>query len=201
MASEGVGQGSSEPMADNSTASGTSRADLKALPGKGEIRKTVSPGKVYPNSGDGKDTKPAFAWGKLNTNTLLPRQNQSSLRDDGDEESGKGPEATKDGLQPSRTRKSTLVLPGTPLGDPDGDKVPDGPRRDSTFVSMESLSRHSVEYRVPTPTVLPVNNEEEKPKSVVYSDDALIRLAIPYLPVGLAVTCLISNILLPGSGE
>ncbi|XP_064603586.1 uncharacterized protein LOC135469003 [Liolophura sinensis] len=199
MASEGKGQGGM----DKSTASGTPRADLNGTAAKEETKKTASPGKVYPKSVDAKpnkDTKPAFAWGKLNTKALLPGQIQSS-RDDGGEETGKSPEASNDGLNASRTRKSTLVLPGTAHGDSDGDKLSDGPPRDSTFVSMDSLSRRSVDYRVPTPTVLPVNNnEEEKTKSVVYTDDALIRLAIPYLPVGLAVTCLITNILLPGSG-
>lgn len=42
--------------------------------------------------------------------------------------------------------------------------------------------------------------EDEKTKSVVSNSDSWIQSAIPYLPLGLSVICLLMNIIIPGSG-
>ncbi|ESO83569.1 hypothetical protein LOTGIDRAFT_133311 [Lottia gigantea] len=41
---------------------------------------------------------------------------------------------------------------------------------------------------------------EEKPKSPLTNTDSWIRSAIPHLPLGVAVLCLLLNIIIPGSG-
>ncbi|KAK7103353.1 micronuclear linker histone polyprotein-like [Littorina saxatilis] len=81
------------------------------------------------------------------------------------------------------------------------DRVSLGSRRDSVRQSMDSSgSRKSVDYRLQTSQVVSAGGGEEKPKSVTWHDDSMIRAAIPALPLPLAVVCLILNIVLPGSG-
>lgn len=44
-------------------------------------------------------------------------------------------------------------------------------------------------------------NEDERTKSLVSSSEPWIQSAIPYLPLGLSVICLLMNIIIPGSGK
>ncbi|GFO32282.1 nipped-b-like protein b [Plakobranchus ocellatus] len=74
-------------------------------------------------------------------------------------------------------------------------------RLDSTRPSFDASSRRSVDYRIrTTATVVQVASEPEKSRSMLTRDESYIKSAIPYLPLSLAVTCLVLNILLPGLG-
>ncbi|XP_012934555.1 uncharacterized protein LOC101850126 [Aplysia californica] len=94
---------------------------------------------------------------------------------------------------------SSLQVPGpqtsgSPLAPPlEEDTVSLYSKRDST---LDSVSRKSVDYRIRNTTTVILPHTDEKPtKSVVANDETT-----PYLPLGLAVTCLCLNIVLPGSG-
>ncbi|GFR99480.1 protein SPEC3 [Elysia marginata] len=74
-------------------------------------------------------------------------------------------------------------------------------RRDSTRPSFDAMSRRSVDYRIrTTATVIQAGGEAEKSRSMLTRDESYIKSAIPYLPLSLAVTCLVLNIFLPGLG-
>jgi len=73
-------------------------------------------------------------------------------------------------------------------------------RRDSTVSRLSSLiSPRSVDGRNVDYSVVYMPPEEKKP-SVYSVEDSWIRQAIPFLPLWVAVICLVMNILLPGSG-
>lgn len=77
-----------------------------------------------------------------------------------------------------------------------------GTRRDSLRHTPDSLSRKSLELNRAAGGAGAGATQaggEEKPKPMMH-DDSQIRAAIPFLPVPLAVLCLILNILIPGSG-
>ena len=77
--------------------------------------------------------------------------------------------------------------------------ISDVTRRESTKYSLGS--RKSMDMRVQYTTVqMPTTEDKTKP-SVYATDDSWIRIAIPYLPVGLAVFCLLMNICVPGLGK
>uniref|UniRef100_A0A2C9LLS4 Uncharacterized protein n=1 Tax=Biomphalaria glabrata TaxID=6526 RepID=A0A2C9LLS4_BIOGL len=93
---------------------------------------------------------------------------------------------------------SSLQVPGaltTPRdSSQDDDNISISSRRDST-------SRRSVDYRIQNATAVMVPEAaDEKPKSVLTNDETFIKNAIPYLPLSLAIACLLLNIVIPGSG-
>jgi hypothetical protein len=108
------------------------------------------------------------------------------------------------------TSMQSLTVPGAALGstppvpeDALGEMVAGGDlsRRDSTRHTPDStLSRKSVDLRVHHGAGATPGAGEEKPKPMMH-DDSLMRAAVPYLPVPLAVLCLILNILIPGTGK
>ncbi|XP_045187421.2 uncharacterized protein LOC123545166 [Mercenaria mercenaria] len=76
-------------------------------------------------------------------------------------------------------------------------------RRESTVSKSSKLSllspisRRSVQLKTGFTTVqMPVDEKS----SVLQQEDSWIRVAIPYLPLWVAVLCLLLNILIPGSG-
>lgn len=100
---------------------------------------------------------------------------------------------------PTSVRKDSLTVP--PVGlDTSTSEVGQANRRDSN-ISRQSLvsqaSPRSHDLRVDY-VMMPVVPEEKK--SVFSQEESWIRVAIPYLPLWLAVVCLILNIILPGAG-
>ncbi|OWF35944.1 uncharacterized protein LOC110442313 [Mizuhopecten yessoensis] len=99
--------------------------------------------------------------------------------------------------------KSTLAPPKTPISKKERTESPDSKksftRRDSSKLSLDGSSRVSVDAALQTAGV--VYPTEDKPqKSVFSNNDSWIRSAIPSLPLWFAITCLVLNILIPGSG-
>ncbi|KAK6182266.1 hypothetical protein SNE40_009986 [Patella caerulea] len=101
--------------------------------------------------------------------------------------------------------KTALSVPASATGKRDGtqgdeDKLSVGSRRDSTKYSIDSMSRKSVDIRIQNQVALVNKQNEEKPKSPLANTDSWIRSAIPYLPISVAIICLMLNILIPGTG-
>ncbi|XP_050406219.1 protein stum [Patella vulgata] len=101
--------------------------------------------------------------------------------------------------------KTALSVPASATGKRDGtqgdeDKLSVGSRRDSTKYSIDSMSRKSVDIRMQNHVALVNKHNEEKPKSPLAKTDSWIRSAIPYLPISVAIICLMLNILIPGTG-
>ena len=105
------------------------------------------------------------------------------------------------------TSMSSLTVPhglagGIHPSSPEEDNLSLTSRRDSARPSFDTMSRKSVDYRIrTTATVIQAPGEAEKSKSMLTRDESYIKGAIPYLPLSLAVTCLMLNIFLPGLGE
>ncbi|KAL4237968.1 hypothetical protein ACF0H5_002678 [Mactra antiquata] len=59
------------------------------------------------------------------------------------------------------------------------------------------MSHRSIDAKIPYTTL---NVPEDDKKEVVSPEDSWIRLAIPYLPLWLAILCLLLNICIPGFG-
>ncbi|CAL1532143.1 unnamed protein product, partial [Lymnaea stagnalis] len=101
---------------------------------------------------------------------------------------------------------SSLQVPGpTPNTTPreaaqEEDNFSLSSRRDSARHSFDSSARRSMEYRLQHTTAAMQAEADEKPKSVLTNDETFIKNAIPYLPLGLAICCLILNVIIPGSG-
>ncbi|XP_060071588.1 uncharacterized protein LOC132551465 [Ylistrum balloti] len=99
--------------------------------------------------------------------------------------------------------KSTLAPPKTPTTKKERLDTPDSKksvsRRESSKLSLDGASHVSVDAALQTAGV--VYPTEDKPqKSVFSNNDSWIRSAIPSLPLWFAITCLVFNILIPGSG-
>ncbi|XP_069117324.1 uncharacterized protein [Argopecten irradians] len=154
----------------------------------------------------------------VKTTSETPKKETSNLKKDDlntVKEDQKGKPVTVNGVSPipngapqrktnvfSR-EKSTLAPPKTPTSKTERLDTPDSkkslPRRDSSRVSLDGTSRVSVDANLQTTGV--VYPTEEKPqKSVFSNNDSWIRSAIPSLPLWFAITCLVLNILIPGSG-
>ncbi|CAG5119828.1 unnamed protein product, partial [Candidula unifasciata] len=73
-------------------------------------------------------------------------------------------------------------------------------RRDSVRQSFDSGSRKSVDYRIRNTALVVLPAAEEKPKAVLTNEESFIKNAIPFMPMKLAVVCLILNIFVPGAG-
>lgn len=94
-------------------------------------------------------------------------------------------------------RKESLGIPAQSTDSGDG-------RRESTvskarkFSVLSPLSRRSIPSKTDFTIVqMPV---DEKNNSLLQQEDSWIRVAIPYLPLWVAVLCLILNILVAGTG-
>lgn len=101
---------------------------------------------------------------------------------------------------PTSVRKDSLTVP--PVGlDTSASEGGQANRRDSN-ISRQSLSSQasprSHDLRLDY-VMMPVVTEEKK--SVFSQEESWIRVAIPYLPLWVAVVCLILNIVLPGAGK
>ncbi|KAL3873211.1 hypothetical protein ACJMK2_036352 [Sinanodonta woodiana] len=70
-------------------------------------------------------------------------------------------------------------------------------QRESTNVSLDAESWMSVDARI-YPTMVTIA-ADENPQTVLSPGQTWIGAAIPYLPLGLAILCLIMNIFIPGS--
>ncbi|KAL8583860.1 hypothetical protein ACOMHN_040329 [Nucella lapillus] len=105
--------------------------------------------------------------------------------------------------RPDKTRhKQSLTVPSTalvPVPSELDERASLGSRRDSVRLSVDSTSRKSVDYRLSTPQY-GTGYGDDRTKSLLMHDDSIIRAAIPFLPVRLAVVCLVLNIVLPGAG-
>ncbi|BFZ11637.1 hypothetical protein BsWGS_14676 [Bradybaena similaris] len=66
--------------------------------------------------------------------------------------------------------------------------------------SLDSVSRKSVDFRIKNVTKVVLPSMDEEPKAASSSDESFIRNAIPFLPLPLAVCCLVLNVVIPGSG-
>ncbi|XP_046364271.2 triadin-like [Haliotis rufescens] len=103
--------------------------------------------------------------------------------------------------------KTSLAVPAPvtrDISDDKDDRLSIGSRRDSTKLSLsDSMSRKSVDFRVANATtvIIPASGQDdEKQKSVVANNDSWIRSAIPFMPLSLAILCLLLNIVVPGTG-
>ena len=78
------------------------------------------------------------------------------------------------------------------------------PPAELKHVSRNSVQEGECSNETTDPTVQYSSNakdtDEEKTKSLVSNSDSWIQSAIPYLPLGLSVICLLMNIIIPGSG-
>ncbi|XP_033734224.1 uncharacterized protein LOC117323249 [Pecten maximus] len=152
------------------------------------------------------------AQSEVKTETVTPKKD--SLNNNGQEDPKVKP-VTSNGISPISNgapqrkenpffrEKSTLAPPKTPITKNERLDTPDSkkslPRRDSSRLSLDGTSRVSVDAKLQTAGV--VYPTEEKPqKSVFSNNDSWIRSAIPSLPLWFAITCLVLNILVPGSG-
>ena len=93
--------------------------------------------------------------------------------------------------------KASLAVRSVSTVDEKDDKLSMESRRDSTLLSLDSVSHKSIDFRNTTTTNNPI--PEEKPRSLLHND-SWIRSAIPYQPLSLSILCLIMNIFLPGTG-
>lgn len=93
------------------------------------------------------------------------------------------------------------------LGIPTKSAEPTEGRRESTvsvskaskFSVLSPLSRRSIPFKTDFTTVQMPN--DEKNSSLLMQEDSWIRVAIPYLPLWVAVVCLLLNILVAGTGN
>ncbi|XP_076442861.1 uncharacterized protein LOC143281530 [Babylonia areolata] len=121
---------------------------------------------------------------------------------------GGGTRTSVDGKTPCSDHHNmqSLTVPASSLGPAPSEadeRVSMGSRKDSVRMSVDSASHKSVDFSrvlTPQPVTMAPGLVEDKPKSVLMHDDSMIRAAIPFLPVRLAVVCLVLNILLPGAG-
>ncbi|RUS86545.1 hypothetical protein EGW08_005684, partial [Elysia chlorotica] len=124
----------------------------------------------------------------------------SSLGNSGSSRTGKLRPAVKTTSMSSLTVPHGLAI-GVHPSSPEEDSLSLTSRRDSARPSVDAMSRRSVDYRIrTTATVIQAPGEADKSKSMLTRDESYIKSAIPCLPLGLAVTCLVLNICLPGFG-
>lgn len=107
------------------------------------------------------------------------------------------------------SEKASLAVPGSVspiLGKAlkDG-KVPANsisPGSISSSIEIDSVSRSESRVDLQLQNAHPTTEAaEEKPKVVIANNNTYIQSAIPYMPMTLAVICLMLNMLLPGTGE
>ena len=107
---------------------------------------------------------------------------------------------------PEVVRGTHLDLPSATAADADNVSIMSRQTSLRSFDS-KSIDMSRVQAAIDAAAAAASNNnnndaKNEKPKaSLAASHDTLIRSAIPYLPVWLAVICFICNIILPGMGE
>lgn len=100
----------------------------------------------------------------------------------------------------ARVRKDSLSVPAASLETPAPDGA-GGPRRDSNASGLSFGSQVSPRSNDPRVDYIMVPVQPEEKKSVFSQEDSWIRVAIPYLPLWVAVVCLILNVLFPGAGK
>ncbi|KAH9509183.1 hypothetical protein Btru_049317 [Bulinus truncatus] len=141
--------------------------------------------------------KDSSLTGSMNSSSALPINQRSRSPSPETSFSSNG---SKLGKMAHKTQSmSSLQVPGAGVTTPrdsgqDEDNISLSSRRDSG-------SRRSIDYRIQnaTATIVP-EVTDEKPKSVLTNEETFIKNAIPYMPLSLAVVCLILNIIIPGSG-
>ncbi|CAG5133947.1 unnamed protein product, partial [Candidula unifasciata] len=72
--------------------------------------------------------------------------------------------------------------------------------QNSARPSLDSTSKKSLDLEIKNATKVVLPRMDEEPKAASSSDESLIKNAIPFLPLALAVCCLILNVFVPGSG-
>lgn len=110
-------------------------------------------------------------------------------------------------VSPAR-RKSSLTVPNTFTSGTELNLQSEAGKKDSelsterqgsklSLYSQGSISRRSPDYKFDYTTII---MPAEDKRNEFSPEESWIRVAIPYLPLKLSVTCLILNIIIPGSG-
>jgi hypothetical protein len=187
-----------------------SRDSGKEAPGKAEkVEKTKKKDKKG-EKWNKKESKPApkngiSAWSRISTKELLAGAHTMN----GEKQNG-GVGMTNISDIGRKESMSVLTVPNSNnlddnrQGKPDGKSLRStGSRLSVTSARRGSMeSRRSVDIRGGLLNATVINPPgDDKPKSVVASDESYIQSAIPVLPLPAAVMCLLLNILIPGMGK
>ena len=103
-------------------------------------------------------------------------------------------------------RKDSLILPDAIPGTSYAFEEKNGSLNDSLTIQREFskrslISNRSTDSKKRNSVVqIPQNDREEEDKPTVGANESLIQSAIPNLPPGQAILCLVLNVLVPGTG-
>ena len=103
-------------------------------------------------------------------------------------------------------KNESLTVPGALPGSSDTSDEQKLSLNDSLSLNREGSrlslkSSRSIDSRIRNAIVQMPPGTEETEKTVLDPEESWIRTAIPHLPLGLAIVCLVMNICIPGTGK